>query len=348
MRTYTKTKHLAEQLNEIIAKMRDTNDCFLPSERKLCEMLKTSRVTLRKALKKLEDNNVLLTGSKSRLINGTKPPCDKGKIVFVAAGVNGITNHAWHRLWEQIERNAEARGYQTTRELHHGDAAKLNTTSFKNYHYIIFANGPSHIEHEFCSIMEGKSNVITVSDNFTDNFQNVVALDNYAVGCKAAEHLLASGYKAPGFIGWKWHDNSFKRRLAGFVDTLNSANVAPRMVEWLEGNTLGGFIKNFLFNADKLITTDIDSLFVYSDEGISLFYDTIAHIRKVPEDFGLITVNGSHQALMHYPPITSIAHATKQTANEIFNLIEKLEQGKYKKGKKILLKPGVHQGLTTK
>lgn len=348
MKVYSKTNQVVESLTKMVADLRGGDDCFLPSERKLCEMLDTSRVTLRKALAVLEERNMLLTGTKSRLVTGKKPSRNKGTIVFVSFGYSRIILPAWNRLWDRINREAEARGYRTRLELYNENDVHFKQRTTDNDHYIIYSDCPDHIRDEFFALLGNNPKAIGVYEGFQGRMKNIVALDSYAVGRVAAEYLLAAGYRAPGFIGWNNGYLSFKRRAEGFIDTLNAAGVPPRMVEWLDGRSAGEFIKNFLFAADRLITPELDSLFVYSDEGISLFYDTIAHMRKIPEKFGLITVSGSHQGLSHYPPITSVSHGTAKVAAAIFDLIEEINRGKVKNGKTILVEPSIHEGFTVR
>ena len=70
------------------------------------------------------------------------------------------------------------------------------------------------------------------------------------------------------------------------------------------------------------IADRFDAMFIYADNDIEYFYETITRKKRIPEDIGIITVNCSDNASSHDPLISSVGHGTAATAE---TLLEKVK-----------------------
>ncbi len=345
VKPYTKTEDVVCRLKEMIKDLRWQDNAFLPSERRLCDMLGTSRVTLRRALASLEEGNLLQTGSKSRMIKSSQSRKIKKCVSFVASGHLRISLPAWNRLWEKIRQDGELEGYKSKLHLYN-NMKSLPKDEFEDADFIIYAGSSDELQR-YLSWLVDDSRLIGVYEGTASILRNVVAVDNRAIGEMAAESLIAAGYSKPLFVGWDTGFEAFLKRYAGFKEKMESYDIGIKTA-WIKGKSLGEFMRNFMNESDQIITDETDSVFVYSDEGISIIYDIIANKYKVPEEYGIVTVSGSHQGLINYPPIDSVSHGSARVVSALFSLMDDVKKGKSKAENHILVPPSMHEGLTLK
>ena len=348
MKANSKTTLALEHLTKIISDLKSSDCYFLPPERQLCEQVGLSRVTLRRALAILEARGVLIAGKNGRQIRDIDSTQKNSCIWFYAFGHNRIVIPAGYRLWNNLQREAKNHGFDTKLVLY-DQSNEINTAPFRNEKdYIIISD---NVYGCLDSVMADKKihmhdRIIGIEASLRENLKYIVTLDDYAVGSLAAHQLLEAGYKYPAYFGLNNGRIAFEKRRLGFIDTLKTAGVKLAGEKCFCAQSSLSIVKEIIFELDELVSSSIDSLFVFSDELIVTIYHLINHIHKIPDDFGLITVNGSGNSVSHYPPITSVSHASKKTAQSILNLIENLNQGRFKEGAVIKIKPSIHDGTS--
>ncbi|MFA5203355.1 MAG: GntR family transcriptional regulator [Lentisphaeria bacterium] len=337
-----------ERLGAVLSGMKLDGEVFIPSERILCDLVGTSRMTIRKALDELESQGKIETGARGRVLAAKRVAIKpKGKVLFISSGHEWITLHAWNRLWARLNSILKPDGYDMNIKLY-SESSAFSAAELKGYDFIILTDIQSHLRNAFADHLTGREGVISSYEGFADIAKHVVALDNDAAGRMGAELLLGSGYKRPALFHCGQNYVGFQKRRAGFLDVCRSAKFdAPPREFQLASLSLSAYARDLIAASDALIKTDCDSVFVTSDEVIGLAYDTFARCYAIPAEFGLATFAGVHEGLMHHPTITTVGHGTAQVAQAMHKLMEDIRLGKARaEGVRILVKPNVHAGAT--
>ena len=335
------------RLEKTVKALRGSGETFLPSERILCELVGTSRMTIRKALEMMESQGSIETGKRGRIIVNKWIGSPKGKVAFVSSGSGWIRLPAWNRLWGNLEPLLKVNGYELNIKLYN-ENAKFDPKLLDGYDFIIVSDIPGKLTDELSAFLKDHPGTISTYQGYSTITKYTIAIDNYATGRIAGNLILESGYEKPAFLGWDNGYLSFKNREAGFFDAIERVKPEyepPRFL--ISANSFHGYIKGYVQRLDEICDTDIDSIFIYSDEMIGVSYDQFAWKYRIPEEFGSLTVGGSREAAMHHPPICAIGHGTTKIAAEIYDLIEKIQAGKDAKVKKLtLVEPEIHEGAT--
>ena len=344
-----RTETVLERLVPIFAELRGRGELFIPSERALAERVGTSRMTMRKALDILEQRGEITSGPRGRAFSGKGREETRGRIAFVSGGADWIIIPAWNRLWTHLQALGAAHGWafklvlcSATRPL---DVAELEEVD-----YVVSTEVGTEATIGLAEFADGRGNVIGTREEHREAFKHVVCLDNVAAGRRAASILLDAGYGRPAFLRPENGDTSFSKRGQGFT-----AELAARLPEYqapevvIAARSTMEYVRKYLDRLDDLLTADIDSLFVATDEMINLAYDPFARAHRIPEEFGLVTLAGSHVSLAHHPPVTAVGHGSVEVARGILDLIEHIEDGGQPDEPSLtLVEPGVHLGATTR
>lgn len=335
------------RLESLVAKLKTEGTLFLPAERPLCETLGVSRMTLRKAVEALETRGVLETGARGRVISANAVPEPKGTLLFVARGVDWIVVPAWNRLWTRLENLARTVGYACKLKLV-PPGATFDATGLEDATFIVHSGLDPKTEAEFMEFARGRANVIGVVEEHAEKLKHVVCLDNRVAGRLAAKILLDAGYRRPALLRAENATLAFARREEGFLEELARRlpnHTAPCHV--VRCHDMAEYVRGYLDALEGLAASDVDSLFVATDELITLAYDIIAHARDIPGEFGLVTLAGSHESLIHQPPVTAVGHGSSRVASALLELMERISDGRQPdKPSLTLVEPGVHAGAT--
>lgn len=154
-----------------------------------------------------------------------------------------------------------------------------------------------------------------------------VFVDNTGGGRRAAQELLARGYRAPGFIGVAPGVSTSQDRLAGFSEGLAQAGITPRVIRAAGYSHDAGLARVVdLFEAHP----ELDSVFCADDLlGLGAL-DGLRHRlgRQVPE-VGVIGFNDIQAAgWPSHPLATFRADASQVVLNAIDLLTDRIERGR--------------------
>ena len=117
-------------------------------------------------------------------------------------------------------------------------------------------------------------------------------------------------------------------------------------IRWIGGESLPAFLTEVDSAVAGILKAGFDSLFFFSDEGVDFVYKSLSRLCRIPEDFGIVTLNGSGEGLSCNPPITAIGHASEGVARTLVEQMTRIfDKGPGKVGK-ILIKPVVHWRTT--
>jgi DNA-binding LacI/PurR family transcriptional regulator len=180
-------------------------------------------------------------------------------------------------------------------------------------------NSPN-VNVDFISAMKSRKTIIALSDPYLEQFDNYIALDNYAVGEFAARTLQLAGCQRPVFITTGFSNMMFHKRFYGFYDSMQRIGIDvpkefPRTgpLHFIEGR------KRELLNA---INRGCDGAFIVSDEGIDFITHDLFSQNLIPDKFKLITLNGKGEAMLCNPPITCVNHATAGVTEILLNYLK--------------------------
>jgi hypothetical protein len=137
------------RLELIVAKLKSDGQVFLPAERELCDLVGTSRKTLRTALDELEKRGSLEAGPRGRVISANATAPSKGTVIFVAGGSDWIILPAWNRLWTHFEKLAREMGWNCRLVLREGRTTLFSAKDFDGADFIIYSGISHAYEKEF-------------------------------------------------------------------------------------------------------------------------------------------------------------------------------------------------------
>ncbi len=135
----------------------------------------------------------------------------------------------------------------------------------------------------------------------------VVAVDNYAGGRLATEHLLGQGYRHVGHITGPLDWWEARQRQAGWRDALLAAGVPAGELHWEEGDwsSAGGerAIGRLLARYPEM-----DAVFAGNDQMALAVLQTACRQRiAVPDELAVVGFDGLLEAAHYWPPLTTVS-----------------------------------------
>jgi GntR family transcriptional regulator of arabinose operon len=135
---------------------------------------------------------------------------------------------------------------------------------------------------------------------------DLVALDNRRAGALVTEHLLASGARAPVFLGLPEAASSVDGREAGFRDAVRSAGIDPAPV-WREEPTDRPRIAH-------LLERDMpDAIVCASDRTAAMLMQTLRALgRRVPSEIRVAGIDDADYASLLPVPLTTLRQPCRE------------------------------------
>jgi LacI family transcriptional regulator len=154
----------------------------------------------------------------------------------------------------------------------------------------------------------------------------LVAIDNYAGGRMATEHLLQQGYRHIGHITGPLDWWEARQRKAGWRDALLAAGVAASDLHAEEGNwssasgelAIGRLLASY---------PEIDAVFVGNDQmALAVLQTACRQGIQVPQELAIVGFDGLPEAAHYWPPLTTVyqdqPRLGKIAVEELVGLIE--------------------------
>jgi len=356
-RKYQSIETSSRVFDEFLVKMRRRGELMLPSERELSELIGCSRGALRALLDvKLKDGAILKKG-KSRSLSMETAARRKvlGSLGFIAMGNTAPGNPAWNKLWCRLSQQAESMDIALELALIPFDLDSFDReTAFNGLPELLVVTTIDKGCRELLLRLPGKT-LISTESHCAEEFENVVALDNYLAGKKAASMLASHGYKRPAMICDSLLSEGrpyvqFIERMKGFSDACRelSLDYRPSSLFMVEGQ--GARLKiEIAKKAIQIAKGSFDSIFLHTDNDLEFLMEGLnSEGKRVPEDVGVVTLNSFDHAVSYNPAVSSVAHGTEQMASTILEKARLFfEQGKRSLGK-TYVEPGIHEGKTLK
>jgi LacI family transcriptional regulator len=156
----------------------------------------------------------------------------------------------------------------------------------------------------------------------------IVAVDNYAGGRMATEHLLEQGYRNIGHISGPLDWWEARQRKLGWQDALQAAGLPPSDMHSEEGDwsspsgelAIGRLLAGY---------PEMDAVFVGNDQmALSVLQTACRRGLRVPQDLAVVGFDGLPETAHYWPPLTTVYQDQQllgRTAVE--ELVRMLESG---------------------
>jgi DNA-binding LacI/PurR family transcriptional regulator len=135
-----------------------------------------------------------------------------------------------------------------------------------------------------------------------------VAIDNYAGGRMATEHLLQQGYRRIGHISGPLDWWEARQRKAGWQDALLAAGVPESDLHAEEGSWSSASGASAI---DRLLVSypEMDAVFVANDQmALGVLQVACREDIQVPHDLGVVGFDGLPETAHYWPPLTTVYH----------------------------------------
>jgi LacI family transcriptional regulator len=173
---------------------------------------------------------------------------------------------------------------------------------------------------------------------------SIVAVDNYAGGRMATEHLLEQGHRHIGHITGPLDWWEARQRKAGWQDALQAAGVPEDDLHFEEGNWSADSGERAI---GQLLTSyaEMDAVFVGNDQmALSVLQMACRRGIQVPAALAVVGFDGLPETAHYWPPLTTVyqdQQSLGRTAvEELVRMIESSQKSKDgTEPKSILLQP---------
>lgn len=303
-------------------------DSILPSEQKLSALLGISRITLRTALRELEDANIIIkqNGRQSRVNMEAlrKQRAPLRRIAWVDTSPIGQTNPIYFDIFRSISEETTVRNVKLDYiSLTINIMAENFFAKQHEYDGLILGQFTRHYRHYLPRISH--ENCISV-DCLHPGIAHCVKTDNYLGGQLAARTLLESGHSRVAYLGYfdpVTDYAPFKERFRGFCDFMEqSGNPLPdnhifaitcpedenRFLEFLKGHLpvlkeIDGIFAGF----DKLA---IDAIYALPELGVT-----------IPDDLSIIGFDGLTLSQFVSPTLTTIRQPVEEIGRKALEIV---------------------------
>jgi LacI family transcriptional regulator len=173
---------------------------------------------------------------------------------------------------------------------------------------------------------------------------SIVAVDNYAGGRVATEHLLEQGYRNIGHISGPLSWWEARQRKAGWQDALQAAAVPEANLLSEEGDWSSASGEQAIV---RLLASypQMDAVFVGNDQmALSVLQMACRRGTRVPEELAVVGFDGLPEAAHYWPPLTTVYQDQqllgRTAVKELVRMIESDRKGTgATEQKTILLQP---------
>jgi LacI family transcriptional regulator len=150
----------------------------------------------------------------------------------------------------------------------------------------------------------------------------IVAVDNYAGGRMATEHLLEQGYRHIGHISGPLDWWESRERMAGWQDAMQAAGVSRADLHFEEGDWSSASGE---WSIGRLMAKypQMDAVFVGNDQMALSVLQTACRLgTKVPQDLAVVGFDGLSDTAHYWPPLTTVRQDLRDRGEPCAVLIE--------------------------
>ena len=344
-RNYTKCADAELKLETFCGESLRNGSFLLPGERELAAKLGVSRLTLRKAMETMQRNGRIRREGRRTEILPCRALRECGRIVFFAPGMHAsFFQPAFERLWLTLKPRLESHGATPELYLDHDGRDFSSFRRAADSADIILLTLPAGTDKEkkvgYLRRLQTRKTVLALSDPCLEEFENIAALDNHAVGEEAARALLAAGCRRAAIVDVAFGISMFDKRCEGFRRVFLSQ----------AGNEVGVYPRRAPENGARellrICRKGFDSAFVVTDEHIGERMSLVLREGAIPERFKLISFNGSGEGIRCTPPVTCLNHGTSEVVEAILDFLKRKASSGEKTAMRKLVRPQLYLNKT--
>jgi DNA-binding LacI/PurR family transcriptional regulator len=353
-------KHLyeivAKDLKEKISENYFGDEGKIPNYLKLTEMYDVSMSTIKKAMKRLNDEDVLVsrvgkgTFASTKFLN--KEPMKSSSVTNrIGLLVRDLDGPYFSGIYQGLADQTDQRGKKlmitVSRDFHQHEDSLLRMMLSHEIDGLVVTTRRKSIYGVRIFEELKKNNIPTVilHDVYDSNLPTV-DVDNFKGGSLAAEHLLKRSKKKfcviVGEHGFKTDD----LRLEGFLETLrsNGINTDERchVLRFSFGTENTAFDEGYKLGYSlNLQNLDIDGIFVFNDLIAMGFQKAMLEQGvNIPGDIAIIGFDNIERCSEARVPLTTIEVPRYEIGKAAFNIIDNFLSNKdQKKPERLLLEP---------
>lgn len=263
------------------------------------------------------------------------------KSLTIGLIVADISNPFFSKLASIIETEAELMDYTVIFGSSHESANKFsklkNTFLNRQVDGMIIAP-PQDAEDQIRQLRKQRMNFVLVDRYFPGLDTDYVVLDNYDASFRAVNHMINSGRKRVGMIGYKTDLAHLKDRKSGYLASLKANGITFKK-SWFKEVAIGND-KSEIENALKELLSHkapVDSI-LFASNTIATY--AVKYINtlpiKVPEQLSLLCFDETEALDLFYAPLSYIRQPLEQMGQlAIQILLEKLNKKSKRKQLKV-------------
>lgn len=150
------------------------------------------------------------------------------------------------------------------------------------------------------------------------------AVDNYAGGRLATEHLLSQGNRQLGIIAGPMTWWEAQQRAQGWRETLQDAGIEPQEALWAEGDWTAASGEAGLFRLLDQWPT-LDAVFASNDQMALGALQAARKVgRRVPDDLAVVGFDDIPESAYFFPPLTTIRQDLAQVGKQAILLLDRV------------------------
>ena len=311
---------IRERLERELASGRYVAGEKFPSEAALVRRFEASRITVGRAVRELTERGLLqrVAGS-GTYVRGAEPRAKEGLLFGLVIPNLGETE-IFEPICQGIAASPDAKGHallwaharsDSSREA---QAVELARQSIARgvagvfFAPLEFSAASAEVNARVMKLLQGAGIAVVLLDRHTGESSvrrtcDLVGIDNHRAGYLAAEHLLRTGARRPGFLRAEGQAHTVKERVRGYRDALEECGVEPAVFT-LHGER--GWTKDPL-------AAQCDS-FVCANDRIAgrCMQALTAAGRRIPEDVRIVGIDDVHYASLLPVPLTSVRQPCRE------------------------------------
>jgi DNA-binding LacI/PurR family transcriptional regulator len=337
------TEQVALFIEDSINKGNLEEGSILPSERRLCEIYKVSRITVRSALEILRERGLIekhhgigniISSYKNRTIPKTR------LIACLTFPSKTFTHYIVSGICKYVENtDSQIVMLDTTFNIHKERKA-IKDMSKKVVGFIIIPCESKFNLDIYTELASRKFPVVFVDHYHPGIKISSVTTDNRQGGYLAAKHLISLGIRRLVFLSPPLN-TALKNRLEGFMQALDAHKIKPLLVRH-SGSVPEPGVELIKKLRDEKILHKIEGIFAGNDvTAAQIMQELKKDGFRFPEDINIVGFDDIEIARYLTPPLTTIRQPLFEMGYQAAKLLNEMIEGKSERYQEIRLKPEI-------